>query len=161
MVSYHVWKIPKIQVNFRFKGISEVLIILFYDFLKFLHNSCFWEQRIHCWYSYQAILFRWPWKARSTSGSRDSQRYWWLCLMEFRNIFNRYVFKVRESFADISTVLLCLGTSKIQNNFGFWRFLRSPIGSSSCTEGCPGYSKSLKHGILVGMPAINSLTSTT
>ena len=41
------------------------------------------------------------------------------------------------------------------------KFLRSPMKSSSCAEGCPGYSKLLKHGILVGIPAINSLTSKT
>ena len=96
LVSYHVWEIPKIQVNFWFKRISEVLIILSYEFLKFLHNSCFWGPGIHWRYSCQAILLGWPRKARSISGSKGSQRYWWLCLMEFRNIFNIYIFKVRE-----------------------------------------------------------------
>ena len=74
------------------------------------------------------------------------------------------IYMFSRSGNHLLTFLLCYyvwGTSKIQNKFWFWRFLRSSIESSSCTEGCPGYSKSLKHGILVEMPAINSLTSKT
>ena len=40
--SYHVWVISKIQVNFRFKTYSEVLVNVSYRFLKFLDYSCFW-----------------------------------------------------------------------------------------------------------------------
>ena len=42
----------------------EVLVILSYKFLKFLHYSCFWGQRIHWWYFYLAAMFRWPRKSR-------------------------------------------------------------------------------------------------
>ena len=45
---YHVWVTSKIQVNFRFKTYSEVLVNVSYRFLKFLDYLCFWGQRIHC-----------------------------------------------------------------------------------------------------------------
>ena len=35
----------------------EVPMILSYEFLKFLHYSCFWGQGIHCWYFYRATMF--------------------------------------------------------------------------------------------------------
>ena len=39
--SYHVWVTSKIQINFRFKTYSEVLVNVSYRFLKFLHaTSC-------------------------------------------------------------------------------------------------------------------------
>ena len=89
--------------------VQEVLMILSYKFFKFLQYLCFRGQGIHYWHSYWATLFGWPRKSGSTSGSRATPRYWWLCLMDFHNIFTIYVFKVRESFADISTELPCLG----------------------------------------------------
>ena len=36
----------------------EVLMILSYEFLKFLHYSCYRGQGIHCWYFYRATMFR-------------------------------------------------------------------------------------------------------
>ena len=39
--SYHVWETSKIQVDFRFKTYSEVLVNVSYSFLKFLDYSCF------------------------------------------------------------------------------------------------------------------------
>ena len=84
------------------------------------------------------------------------------CVMEFRNIFNIYVFKVRESFADISIVLLCSGDLENSKQLLVLKVFEVTHGNtSSFTEGCPGYSKSLKRSILVGIPAINSLTSKT
>jgi hypothetical protein len=140
---------------------SKVLMIVSNRFLKFLHNLFFRGQGIHCWHSLGATSFGWPRKSGSTSGSRTTQKYWWLCLMDFPNIFNIYVSKVKNHL--LTYLLSCHAwrTSKIQNNFRFWRFSRSPIGSSSCTEGCAGYSKSPKHGILVGMLALNCLTPET
>ena len=82
--------------------VYEVMMILSYNSLKFLQYSCFWGRWIHCWYSY---LFRWPRKSKSFSVSKGSQRYCWLCLKDFRNIFNIYVFKARDSFSDIYTML--------------------------------------------------------
>ena len=35
----------------------EVLMILSYEFLKFLHYLCFRGQGIHCWYFYRATMF--------------------------------------------------------------------------------------------------------
>ena len=37
------------------------------------------------------------------------ERYWWFCLMNFLNFHTIHVFEVRESIADISTELPCLG----------------------------------------------------
>ena len=89
--------------------VREVLMILSYNFLKFLHYSCFRGQGIHCWYFYRATMFGWSRKSRWTSGSTGTRRYWWLCLVDFWNFFTIYVFEVRESFADIPTELPCLG----------------------------------------------------
>ena len=69
----------KIQVNFRSRRYSEVLMITSYGFSQFLQNLCFWGQGIHCWHSYWATMFGWPQKSRSTSGLRGTLRYWWLC----------------------------------------------------------------------------------
>ena len=110
--SYHVWVISKIQVHFRFKTYSEVLVNVSYRFLKFLDYPCLWGQRIHCWYFCRATMFGWPRKYRLTSGPTCTQRYWWLCLVDFWNFFTIYVFKVSESFGDIPTELLCLGDLK-------------------------------------------------
>ena len=95
LLNYYVCVTSKSKVNF---WVTRYWWFCLIDFLKFLHCLCFWGRGIHCWYSYQAILFGWPRKSRSTSGSGGSQRYWWLCLMDFCNIFKIYVFKVRESF---------------------------------------------------------------
>ena len=37
--------------------VQEVLMILSYKFLKFLHYLCFWGQGIHSWHFYWATLF--------------------------------------------------------------------------------------------------------
>ena len=37
------------------------------------------------------------------------ERYWWFCLINFWNFHTIHVFEVRESIADISTELPCLG----------------------------------------------------
>ena len=69
LLSYHVRVTSKIQVNFRYRRYSKVLMILSYKFLKFLQYLCFWGQEIHFWHSYWATMFGWPWKSRSTSGT--------------------------------------------------------------------------------------------
>ena len=69
LLSYHVWVTSKIQVNFRYRRYSKVLMILSHEFSKFLKYSCFRGQEIHCWHSYWAIMFGWLQKSRSTSGS--------------------------------------------------------------------------------------------
>ena len=70
--SYQVRVISKIQVNFWFNTYSEVLVNVSYRFLKFLDYPCFWGQRIQCWYFYQATMFDWPRKSKSTSGSKGT-----------------------------------------------------------------------------------------
>ena len=104
LLSYHVWVTSKIQVNFRF----ERYWWFCHKFLKFSHFSCFRGQGIHCWYFYRATLFGLPRKSRSTSGSRVTQRCWWLYLMNFNKFFTIHVIKVEESIADIPTELPCL-----------------------------------------------------
>ena len=37
------------------------------------------------------------------------ERYWWFCLMNFWNFHTIHIFEIRESIADISTELPCLG----------------------------------------------------
>ena len=77
--SYHVWVTSKIQVDFRFKTYSEVLVNVSCRFLKFLHYLCFWDQRILWWHSYWATMFGRPQKFRNTSGSRGFRGYPNIC----------------------------------------------------------------------------------
>ena len=107
-LSYHVWVISKIQVNFRYRRYLKVLMILFYGFSQFLLYLCFGGQEIHCWHSNWAAVFWWPRKSKSTPGSGGTRRYWWLCLIDFWNFFPIYVFEVKESIAGIPTELPCL-----------------------------------------------------
>ena len=109
LLSYHVRVTSKIQVNFRYRRYSKVLMILSYKFLKFLQYLCFWGQEIHFWHSYWATMFEWPRKSRSTSGTGGTRRYWWFCLINFRNFFSIHVFEVKKSISDIPTELPCLG----------------------------------------------------
>ena len=109
LLSYHVPVTSKIQVNFRYRRYLKVLMIVSYEFSKCLHYLCFRGWGIHFWYSYWATMFRWPRKSRSTSGTGGTWRYWWLCLMNFRNFSTIYVFEGGESISDISTELPCSG----------------------------------------------------
>ena len=86
LLSYHVRVISKIQVNFRYRRYSKVLMILCYKFSKFLQYSCFRGQEIHCWHFYWATVFGWPWKSRSTSGTggTDDSVLW---IFEISSIF--------------------------------------------------------------------------
>ena len=74
LLSYHVRVISKIQVNFRFKRFSEVLMILSYGFSQFFQYLCFRGQGIHCWHCYWATMFGWPRKSKSTSGSGGTDK---------------------------------------------------------------------------------------
>ena len=105
LLSYHVWVTSKIQVNFRYRRYSKVLIILSYKLLKFLQYSCFRGQAIHCWYSYWATVFGWPRKSRSTSG----QKVLVIVSYEFLKFLQYSCFKVKESTADNYTELTCSG----------------------------------------------------
>ena len=109
LLSYHVWVTSKIQVNFRYRRYLKVLMIVSYKFLKFLPYLCFRGQGIHFWYCYWATMIGWLRKSKSTSGTGDTWRYWWLCLIDFWNFFTIYVFEVKESIAYIPTELPCLG----------------------------------------------------
>ena len=106
ILSYHVRVTSKIQVNFRYRRSSKVLMILSYKLSKFLQYLCFRGQEIHCWHSYWATMFRVISKIQVNFRYR---RYWWFCLMDFWNFFNIYVFEVKESIAGIPTELPCSG----------------------------------------------------
>ena len=105
LLSYNVRLTSKIQVNFRYRRNSKVLMIVSHWFSKFLHYICFSGQGIHCRHSYWATIFGRPRKSRSTSGTGGTRRYWWLCLINFWYSFTVYVFKVRKYIADILTEL--------------------------------------------------------
>ena len=117
LLSYHVSLTSKIQANFRYKRNLKVLMIVSYEFLKFLHYSCFRGWGIHFWYSYWATMFQWPRKSRSTSGTGGTWRYCWLCPIDFWNFLTIYVFEVGESISDIATQLLCSGYSENPGQF--------------------------------------------
>ena len=159
LLIYRVQVTTKIQVNSQF--MRYWWFCLWKNF-KFLQYWCFWGQGILNWHSYLVWLTSKIWI------NFRFKSYGWLCHMVFQNIFTIYFFMVRKSFADISNELFCLGTSKIQNNFRFPRFSRSPIQFCSIRVSQqwipwsrPGISKSPKHGSSVGLPEINSLTSKT
>ena len=122
LLSYRVRTTSKIEINFRYRRYLKVLMIVSYEFLKFLHYLCFREWGIHFWYSHWATTFRCPRKSKSTSGTGGSWRYCWLCLINFWNFLTFYVFEVGESISDIPTELLCWVTSKIQINFRYSRY---------------------------------------
>ena len=105
--SYHVWKTSKIEVNFRFHRCSRVLMIGSYGFLWFLHSLRFRGQGIHFSQFHKATMFGKLRKSRSTSGFTGARGYWWLGLMDFRDFFIPYVFKVEESIFRSFTNLPC------------------------------------------------------
>ena len=47
ILSYHAWVTSKIQINFRYRRYLKVLMIVSYEFSKFLHYLCFRGWRIH------------------------------------------------------------------------------------------------------------------
>ena len=107
--SYHVRVTSKIQINFRFYMCSRVLMIGSYRFSQFLYFLRFWGWGIHFWKFYKANMFGWLRKSRSTSGFTGARGYWWLGLMDFRNVFLSYVFEVKESIFVSFAKLLFLG----------------------------------------------------
>ena len=134
-------------INFRYRRYSKVLMIVSYRFLKFLHHwIC--DQGIHWRHSNWATLFGWPRKSTSTSGTWGTQRYWWLCLIDFWNFFTIYFFEVRESIADILSELLRsgdhenLGLLPVQDypevlmivSYGFSQYLQNVSNKNKRTE---------------------------
>ena len=119
LLSYHVWVTSKIQVNFRYRRYSKVLMILSYKFLKFLQYSCFRGQEIHCWYSYWATMFGWLRKSRSTSGTEGTDD----CVLWIFEISSLFMFsRVRNPFLIFLLSYLVWMTSKIQVNFRYRRY---------------------------------------
>ena len=88
------------------------------------HYVCFLGQWIYCRHSYKATMFGWPRKFRSTSGTRGTQRYWWLCPIDFWNFFNMYVFEVKKSISDIHSELPCSGDLENLGNYRYKRHLK-------------------------------------
>ena len=160
LLGHHVCVTSKIKVNFRFTRYWWFGLMIF---LKFPNYSCIWGQGIHSdiptKLSYSGdleiqvnFLFKRFSKVLTIVSYRFSQylQYWPICFQGRQNICWHFYW----------TTMLGQPRKYITNS-RFWRFTRSPTESSSCTEGCPGYSMSLKHGSSVGMPAMNSLTSKT
>ena len=122
LLSYHVSVTSKIQVNFRYRRYSKVLMILSYKFLKFLQYSCFRGQEIHCWYSYQATMFGWPRKSRSTSGTEGTDN----CVLWIFEISSLFMFsRVRNPFLIFLLSYHVSVTSKIQVNFRYRRYSKA------------------------------------
>ena len=94
--------------------VQRVLMIVSYEFLKFLHYLCFRGWGIHFWYSYWATMFRWPRKSRSTSGTGGTRRHWWILSYNFWNFFSIHVREVKKSIADIQAT-------------EFWHFYRATM----------------------------------
>ena len=130
-------------------------------------------------------------KSRSTSGTGGTRRYWWFCLINFRNFFSIHVFEVKKSIADIPTELPCLGDLEnlgqlpVQEvlmilSYDFWNFFNIYVSEvkesiagiptelpvrvtskTSRTGSWPRFLRSPKRGSSVGISAMDSLTSIT
>ena len=95
LLSYHVRVTSKIQVNFRYRRYSKVLMILSYEFLKFLQWLCFRGRGIHCWHSYWATMFEWPRKSRSTFRYRRYSKVLMILSYEFLKFLQWLCFRGR------------------------------------------------------------------
>ena len=111
LLSYHVWVTSKIQVNFRYRRYSKVLIILSYEFSKFLQYSCFrvsWNLLLTFLLSYHVpvtlkiqVNFRYR--------SRRYSKVLIVLSYEFLKFLSIHVFEVQKYIADIPTKLPCSG----------------------------------------------------
>ena len=121
--------------------VQEVLMILSYEFLKFLQYLCFRGQGIYCWHSHWATVFGWSWKSRSTSGTwgTDDSVLW---IFEISPVF---------MFSRSKNPLLAFILS----------YLVWVTSKTSKTESWPRFLKSPKRGSSVGISAIDSLTLET
>ena len=89
-------------------------------FSQFLHFFCYQGQGIHCWHSYWATMFEWPWKFKSNSGSRS-------ILVILSHKFSKFF--IQFMFLKSGYLLLIFlrryhawVTSKIQVDFRFNRY---------------------------------------
>ena len=131
----------EVQVNFRYRRYSKVLMIVSYEFLIFFQYLCFRGQEIHFWHSYWATMFGWPRKSRSTSGTGGTDdSVLWIFEISLLFMFSR---SMNPLLIFLLSYLVWV-TSKT-SRIGSWpRFLRSP-----------------KRGSSVGISAMDSLTSKT
>ena len=121
LLSYHIADLE----NLGQLPAQQVLMIVSGRFSQLLHYLCFWGQGIHCWHSYWAAMFGWIQKFRSTSGTRGTWRYWWLCLINFWNMFTIYVFEVKAFISDIPTELPRSGDLKNPGQLPFQEVLKN------------------------------------
>ena len=86
LLSCHVWVTSKIQINFRYRRYSEVLMILSYKFWNFFIIHVFKDKKIHCWYSLLSYHVCVTSKSRLTSGSRGLRGtddcVLWICVCD-------------------------------------------------------------------------------
>ena len=120
-MSCYVWVTSKTQVNFRYRRYSKVLMNVSYWFWKYLHCLCFWGQGIHCWHSYRATIFGWPWKSRSTSGSRGTDDF----VLRIFTISSVFMFlRSRNPMPTFLLIYHVRVTSKLLVNFRYMRYLK-------------------------------------
>ena len=96
--SYHVWVTSKIQVDFRFKTYSEVLLNVSYRFLKFLDYIMFLGSRN------PLLIFLQSYHVWVTSKIQVDFRF-----NTYSEVLVIVFLRVRESVADIPTELPCSG----------------------------------------------------
>ena len=122
LLSYHVWVISKIQVNFRYRRYLKVLMIESYEFLKFLHYLCFRGRGIHFWYSYWTTMFGWS----QNPGQLPVQEVlegtddWALWIFEISSLF--MFLRSRNSLPTFLPSYHVRVTLKIKVNFRFKRY---------------------------------------
>ena len=138
LLSYRVWVTLKIQVNIRYRRYWWFCLMNFWNFFSIYVFRC---QGIHCWHSYWATVFGWPWKSRSTSGTggTDDSVLW---IFEISSVF-----MFSRSRNPLLTFLLS--------------YLVWVTSETSRTGSWPRFSRSPKRGSSVGISAMDSLTLET
>ena len=118
-MSCYVWVTSKIEVNFRYRRYSKVLMIVSYRFWNFFTVYVF-EVKESIADIPNFLHVRMTSKIQVNFRFR---RYWWFCLIRFWNFFTVYVFEVRESIADIPTELTRSrksGPTSVTRGFSSW-----------------------------------------
>ena len=92
--SYQIWVTSKIQVNFRYRRYTKVLMIVSYEFLEFLQYLCFRSKGIHFWHSYCSSDLK-------NLGLIPVQEVLMILLSNVWNFSTSFVFQVNESIANL------------------------------------------------------------
>ena len=142
ILSCNAWVTSKIEVNFRYRRYSKVLMIVSHGFSQFLQYLCFRCPEIHCRHSYKAAMLEWPQKSDSTSGTGGS-------LLEGTDDFVLWIFTVnfssimflrsRNPLLTFLLSYLAWVTSKTSRTESFSEISRSPnmTAQSKCQQMIP------------------------